>query len=86
MPKRKYRVTSRANTLGRPKGTVFSADLAQLGYNEADLIDRGALERVGKNEKDTKGEHGGRPPIQGVKGATDANGGDAAKSDSRDSA
>jgi hypothetical protein len=83
MPKRKYRVTSRANTLSRPKGTVFEADLARLGYNEADLIARGALERVGPNEKPVEGTKGARPPIAGVKGVVDA--GDVDKSDSSDS-
>jgi hypothetical protein len=83
MAKRKYRVTSRANTLSRPKGTVFEADLAKLGYNEADLIDRGALERVGPSEKTVEGTKGERPPIAGVKGVVDA--GDVDKSDSSDS-
>jgi hypothetical protein len=83
MPKRKYRVTSRANTLSRPKGTVFEADLAKLGYNEADLIDRGALERVSDSTKTEKGEPGPRAPIQGVKGVVSAS--DTEESDSSDS-
>lgn len=70
MAKRKYRVISRANTMSHPKGTVFEHDFDKdLHYNEADLISRGALEKVGKNEKsDSEPEPLKRPPIAGVKG------------------
>ena len=49
MPKRKYRVTSRANTLGRPRGTVFEAELSE--DFERQLLARGALERVKRGEE-----------------------------------
>jgi hypothetical protein len=83
MPKRKYRVVSRQNSLGRPHGTVFEADLAKLGYNEADLIDRGSLERVSDSTKTEKGEPGVRAPIQGVTGGISAS--SSEESDSSDS-
>lgn len=65
MAKRKYRVTSRANTLGRPRGTVFSESLPP--EFEAQLIARGALERV-KGDTESEPEPPKRPPIAGVKG------------------
>lgn len=67
MAKRKYRVTSRANTLGRPRGTVFSEDLPK--DFEAQLIARGALERVKGGEKESEPEPPKRPDIAGVKGS-----------------
>lgn len=45
---KKYRVTSRANTLGRKSGTVFTAEIPK--HLEAQLLERGALERVKRSE------------------------------------
>ena len=51
MAKRKYRVTSRANTLGRETGTVFEYDFDKSPYSEQDLIQRGAIEKVKRGEE-----------------------------------
>lgn len=45
---RKYRVTSRTNTLGHSRGEIFTADLNK--DLEARLIARGSLERVKRGE------------------------------------
>ncbi len=51
MPKRKYRVTSRSNTLGRANGEVFDYDFEKSPYDEGQLISRGAIERVKRGEE-----------------------------------
>lgn len=47
---RKYRVTSRTNTLGHSQGEVFTAELSK--EQEARLIARGSLERVKRGEEE----------------------------------
>ena len=48
MAKRKYRVLSRTPTLGTPQGEIVEVENKRL---EAELVARGALERVKRGEE-----------------------------------
>ena len=48
MAKRKYRVLSRTPTLGTPQGEIVEIDNKRM---EAQLVERGAIEKVKRGEE-----------------------------------